>query len=119
MNAEKQLEQIYETLGKSFVLDLVANTKRARQKHPVFATCEEEKFKLLQEEFEEVREAFYVPQDAASHAVGAQQEPRFLQATASGQQEVAPSEVFSATPERTKEELLDIGTVLSRWYNGE
>lgn len=84
MNAEKQLECIYETLGKSFVLDLVANTKRARQKHPVFAYYEEQKFEILQEEFEEVRQAFY-----------------------------------TETSERTKEELLDIGTVLSRWYNGE
>lgn len=117
MNAEKQLEDIFETLGKGFILDLMANTKRARKKHSVFATCEEEKFKILQEEFEEVREAFYVPQDVASHAVGAQQEPRFLQATASGQQDAEPERHLFE--ERTKEELLDVATVCLRWYNGE
>ena len=59
MNAEKQLEDIFETLGKGFILDLMANTKRARQKHLQFSLCDEEKFENLKEEFEEVREAFY------------------------------------------------------------
>lgn len=118
-DAEFQLNKIYDALGKDFVLALVENTKRARAKHPVFATCEEEKFKILQEEFEEVREAFYVPQDVASHAVGAQQFSHKLQATASVSQDVIPSVALSETPERTREELLDVGTVLARWYGNE
>lgn len=83
-DAEFQLQKIYDVLGKDFVLALVENTKKAREKHPVFAYYEEQKLEILQEEFEEVRQAFY-----------------------------------TETPERTKEELLDIGTVLARWYNGE
>lgn len=82
--AEIQLKNIYQTLGKAFVLALVENTKKARIKHPVFAACEEEKLKILQEEYEEVRQAFY-----------------------------------TETAERTKEELLDVGTVLARWYGNE
>lgn len=116
---ERLLNDIFETLGKDFVLALVENTKRARAKHPVFATCEEEKFKILQEEFEEVREAFYVPQDVASHAVGAQHFSHKLQATASVSQDVILSVALSETPERTREELLDVGTVLARWYGNE
>lgn len=83
-DAEFQLKQIYETLGKDFVLALVENTKRAREKHPVFAYYEEQKLEILKEEFEEVRQAFY-----------------------------------TETPERLKEELLDVGTVLARWYGNE
>lgn len=83
-DAEIQLKQIYDVLGKDFVLALVENTKKARKKYPVFAHYEEQKLEILQEEYEEVRQAFY-----------------------------------TETMERTKEGLLDVGTVLSRWYNGE
>ncbi|MFG6360052.1 hypothetical protein JBF11_03410 [Taurinivorans muris] len=83
-DAEIQLCIIYETLGKDFVLALVENTKRARAKHPTFAYYEEQKLEILQEEYEEVRQAFY-----------------------------------TETLERTKEELLDVGTVLARWYGNE
>lgn len=102
-----QLQKIYDVLGKDFVLALVENTKKAREKHPVFATCEEEKLKLLQEEFEEVCEAFYVPQDEISS-----------EALLDSQDEI--KQVFyTSLMERLKEELLDVGTVLARWYNGE
>ncbi len=83
-DAEAQLQDIFSTLGKDFVLALVENTKRARAKHPTFAYYEEQKLEILQEEYEEVRQAFY-----------------------------------TETLERTKEELLDVGTVLARWYGNE
>lgn len=106
-DAEFKLREIYAVLGKDFVLALVENTKKARKKYPVFATCEEEKLKLLQEEFEEVCEAFYVPQDEISS-----------EALLDSQDEI--KQVFyTSLMERLKEELLDVGTVLARWYNGE
>lgn len=83
-DAEFKLREIYAVLGKDFVLALVENTKKAREKLPVFAHYEEQKLEILQEEYEEVRQAFY-----------------------------------TETLERTKEELLDVGSVLARWYSNE
>lgn len=82
MNAEQQLHDIYKILGKDFVLALVENTKKAMQKHPVFSEYDEERVFILEEEFQETKQAFY-----------------------------------TETTERTKEELLDVATVCSRWYN--